>query len=408
MLKKVKLTNIQSRQKSEVIVDTLSDDRALLGAGQMSNELAEINSINGLDEFIQRLMLPGPSMNDRVGFFNGLAKCFERNIPTIKSFQLQVNRVKSPRYKGAIADICGDLQAGDRISDAMAKNPDIFSPDMIALIRAGEEAGQLPVVLRRVGGSQKKALAVIRKLRAGMIYPAIVLVIGVGVIIAMSFTLIPAMVKLYSSLGSKLPFATTILMKLSDTLIKYPWTAAIPFAALFFLFKKWGAIMDVRAVQKVVIALPIVGDIVRKSAAATSFRCLALLVDANVRLKTALEITAESSRHFFYREFFSRVSSHLAVGRSMAESFLLESHWLGPDARTICGVMELAGETGSGAEPLNEIADDYEEELDLIANQIDKLIEPLTIVVLGTLVGFLIYAIYSPIFSLGDALLFKK
>ena len=408
MLKKVKLTNIQNRQKSEIVVDTMSDDRALFGSGQMSNELAEVNSISGLDEVIQRLTLPGPSMGDRVGFFNGLAKCFDRNIPTIKSFQLQINRVKSPRYRGAIADICGDLQGGDRISDAMAKNPDLFTADMIALIRAGEEAGQLPVVLRRVGNSQKKTLTVMRKLKAGMIYPAIVLIIGVGVIITMSFTLIPAMAKLYSSLGSKLPFATTMLMKLSDTLMKYPWTAVIPFAAIYMLMKRWGRIMGHPGVQKLMIGLPLIGDIVRKSAASTSFRCLALLVDANVRLKTALEITSESAKHIYYKEFFSRVNQHIAVGRTISESFLLESHWLGSDGRTICGVMELAGETGSGAEPLNEIADDYEEELDVIASQIDKLIEPITILVLGSLVGFLVYAIYSPIFSLGDALLTKK
>ncbi len=408
MLKKVRLTNVQNRQRSEIVVDTFSDERALLGSGQMSNEVVEVTSVSGLDESIQRLTLPGPSLGDRVGFFNGLAKCFDRNIPTIKAFQLQINRVKSPRYRGAIADICTDLQAGERISDAMSKHVDIFTPDMIALIRAGEEAGQLPVVLRRVGDSQKKAQTVIRKLRAGMIYPGIVLVIGIAVIITMSFTLIPAMVKLYSSLGSNLPFATTMLMKLSDTLIRYPWTAVLPFIGLFYLFKQWGRIMGHPGVQRFVVQLPVVGDIVRKSAAATSFRCLALLVEANVRLKTALEITAESSSHVFYREFFSRVNSHLMVGRSMSESFLLESHWLGSDGRTICGVMELAGETGSGAEPLSEIADDYEEELDLMANQIDKLIEPVTIVVLGTLVGFLIYAIYSPIFSLGDALLMKK
>jgi len=408
MLKKVKLTNIQNRRKSEIVVDTMSDDRALFGSGQMSNELAEVNSISGLDEVIQRLTLPGPSMGDRVGFFNGLAKCFDRNIPTIKSFQLQINRVKSPRYRGAIADICGDLQGGDRISDAMAKNPDLFTPDMIALIRAGEEAGQLPVVFRRVGNSQKKTLTVMRKLKAGMIYPAIVLIIGVGVIITMSFTLIPAMAKLYSSLGSKLPFATTMLMKLSDTLMKYPWTAVIPFAAIYLLMKRWGRIMANPGIQKLMIGLPLIGDIVRKSAASTSFRCLALLVDANVRLKTALEITSESAQHIYYKEFFSRVNQHITVGRTISESFLLESRWLGSDGRTICGVMELAGETGSGAEPLNEIADDYEEELDVIASQIDKLIEPITILVLGSLVGFLVYAIYSPIFSLGDALLTKK
>jgi len=408
MLKKVTLTNIHTRRGCELMVDTYSDDRALLGSGQTPSETAEITDIGGLDEQLRRVTMPRPSMGDRVAFFTGLAKCFERDIPTIKSFQLQTNRVKSPRYRGAIADICTDLQAGEQISSSLAKHPDLFSRDMIALIRAGEEAGQLNTVFRRLASSQKKALAIVRKLRSGMIYPAIVVTMGIGVVIAMSFTLIPAMAKLYSSLDSKLPFATVILMNFSDLLVEQPWVAAIPFLALFLLFKNWGRIASHPAMQKLFIQLPVVGDIVRKSAASTSFRCLALLVEANVRMSTALEITAESASHLYYRNFFAAVREHIATGRTLAESFLHESHWLGEDGRGICGVMEIAGETGSGAEPLTEIADDYEEELDMIASQIDKLIEPATIVILGGLVGFLIYAIYSPIFSLGDALLFKK
>ena len=86
----------------------------------------------------------------------------------------------------------------------------------------------------------------------------------------------------------------------------------------------------------------------------------------------------------------------------------MESHWLGPDGRDICGLIELSAETGSGTEMLNEIADDYEDELDTVANQIDKILEPITIVLLGVVVGFLVYAIYAPIFSLGDALLPKN
>ncbi|WP_075089002.1 type II secretion system F family protein [Verrucomicrobium spinosum] len=89
----------------------------------------------------------------------------------------------------------------------------------------------------------------------------------------------------------------------------------------------------------------------------------------------------------------------------MHESFLIESHWLGEDGRSICGLIELASETGAGTEMLNEIADDYEDELDGLANQVDKIIEPITIMFLGLMVGFLVYAIYAPIFSLGDAIL---
>lgn len=408
MLKKVTLTNVHTGRSIPLIVDTPSDERAIIGSGQTPNETAEIVDISGLDEILHRLTLKKPSLADRAAFFQGLSKCFERNVPTVKSFQLQTNRVKSARYRGVIADICADLQTGERISDAMAKHGEIFTPDMVALVRAGEESGQLPIVFERIGSSQKKTLSIVRKLRSGMIYPGIVVTLGVGVVITMSFTLIPAMVKLYDSLDAKLPVPTRMLMSFSDFLLAYPWAAAIPFIGLFMMFRNWGKITRIPSIQKLFINLPFVGNIVRKAAAATSFRCLALLVDANVRLGTALEITGDSASHLYYREFFTRVREHITVGRTLPESFLIESHWLGDDSRTICGVMEIAGETGTGAEPLNEIADDYEEELDVIASQIDKIIEPVTIVVLGTMVAFLIYAIYSPIFSLGDALLTKK
>ncbi len=127
-----------------------------------------------------------------------------------------------------------------------------------------------------------------------------------------------------------------------------------------------------------------------------------------MRLTTALDITGQTSWHHHYKTFFERVKNHILAGLTLPDAFLIESHWLGNDGRMICGLMETAAETGGGTEFLNEIAEDYEDELDTAANQIDKLIEPVTIVLLGSLVGFLVYAIYAPVFSLGDALLKKK
>jgi len=127
-----------------------------------------------------------------------------------------------------------------------------------------------------------------------------------------------------------------------------------------------------------------------------------------VRLSSALDITAQASWHYHYKELFIRLREHIAVGRTLHEAFLMEAHWLGPDARNLCGLIELASETGSGTEMLAEIADDYEEELDNLAATLDKMIEPLTMMILGVMVGFLIYAIYGPMFSLGDVILKKK
>lgn len=408
MLKKVSLTNVHTGRKSATVVDTDTDSKALVGSGKTQVETAEITDVKGLDESIQRLTSGKGGLDDRVALFNGLAKCFDRNIPIIKSFHLQANRVKTARFRGLIADIADDLSKGEKISDAMAKKDDVFTSDIIALIRAGEEAGRLPEIFRRIGGSQKKTAKILKKLKSGMIYPALVMVLGVGVVITMSFTLVPAMSKLYTSLNTELPAATKGMMAFSNILLKQPWMAAIPIIALILFFKNWGRISSIPAVQTAFLKMPAVGELVRKSAAAVGFRTLALLIGANVRLTTALEITADTSWHHHYKSFFMRVREHILAGLTMPDAFLIESHWLGNDGRLVCGFMETAAETGSDTEMLNEIAEDYEEELDTAASQIDKLIEPITIVILGTMVGFLIYAIYAPVFSLGDALLTKK
>lgn len=405
MLKKVALSNIYTGRVNHVIVDTDNDDKAMSGAGKAANELAKITNIVGLDESLQRLTMKKANVEDRANLFAGVARCLERNISTIKSFELQSNRVKSPRYRGIIAEVAHQISIGEKISDAMGKFPDAFGPEIVALIKAGEESGRLPEIFAQVGKSSKKTVKIIKKLKKGMIYPAMVLTMGVAVIIVMSYTLVPAVSKLYGDLGADLPGPTIMMMNLSDLLIHKPWTLLFPVVGLVALFKNWGKITKSPRVQKIFAHTPSLGPIVRKSAAAVSFRCLSLLLESGVRINTAMQITADCAPHIYYKEFFSRVRSHIGDGLSLSESFLMESHWLGEDGRTVCGIMEIAAETGSATEMLDEVADDYEEELDNIAQQIDKILEPITILFLGCLVGFLVYAIYAPIFQLGEVML---
>lgn len=408
MLKKVTVTNVNTGRASVTLVDTDTQEKALIGCGVSSSETATVEDITGLDETIHRLSTSKPGVDDCAQFFSGLARCLDRNIGITKGLQLQSNRVTSARYKGAIGDMVTSISAGEKLSEAMAKHQDLFPDQILSLIIAGEEAGQLSRVCRRIGLSSRKSSKIIKKLQNGLIYPAVVMVLAVIVIIVMSFTLVPAMAKLFESFKAPLPLGTRALIAMSDLLMHQPYFAIVPFAALWYFFKNWGRINQQHWVQDFALKIPKVRDIVRKSASAVSFRTLAMLVDANVRLTSALEITAKATWHYHYKTFFQKLAEHIAIGRTMHEGFVMESHWLGPDARMICGLIELASETGSGTEMLNEIADDYEEELDGLAGQIDKLMEPLTIMFLGTIVGFLIYAIYGPIFSLGDVILPKN
>jgi len=408
MLKKVKLTNIYNGKTSEVIVDANDDAKAIFGAGKAPNETAEVTDITGADEFINRISQKKPSLEESASFFNGMARCLQRNIAINKGLELMTGRLTSPRFRGAVAEISRSIMAGEKMSDAFAAHPDLFTEDVLALIRAGEESGQIDMVFQQITSGREKSLRILRKLRAGMIYPVIVLLLAVVVVIVMSFTLIPAVSKLYASMNVALPLPTQGLIWFSDLLVNQPYMAAIPIIALIAFFKNWSKIYRVPKVQMFLSRIPTVGNLIKKTAAMVSFRILALLLQANVRVATALEISAKSANHVEFEEFFLRVRDHIVDGLSMPESFLMESHRLGADGRSIAAIVQMAGETGGTNEVLDQIASDYEEQLDLMSSQIDKLLEPFVLIILGSVVGGIVYAIYGPIFGLSKVILPKN
>ena len=408
MLKKVKLTNIYNGRSSEVIVDADDDAKAIFGSGKAPNETAAISDITGVDEFVNRASQKKPSLEESAAFFNGMARCLQRNIAINKGLELMAGRLKSPRFRGAVAQISSSIMAGEKMSDAFAEHPDLFTEDVLALIKAGEESGQIDMVFQQITSGREKSLRILRKLRAGMIYPVIVILLAVVVIIVMSFTLIPAVSKLYASMKVSLPLPTQVLIAVSDTLVHQPYMAALPLIGLFILFKNWGKIYRVPRVQIFFSRIPTVGALITKTAAMVSFRILALLLQANVRVATALEIAAKSANHVGFEAFYLKVRDHIVDGLSMPEAFLMESHRLGADGRGIAAVVQMAGETGGMNEVLDQIASDYEEQLDLMSSQIDKLLEPFVLIVLGSVVGGVIYAIYGPIFGLSEVMLPKS
>lgn len=408
MLKKVVLTNIYTAKSTEIIVDTDDDIKAVLGAGKAPNETAVVSDITGLEEGVQRATGSKPNIEEAVTLFSGMARCLERNISTIKSLELMAARLKSPRYRGAVADISHHVLAGDKISDCFAMHSDLFTEDVLALLRAGEESGQLHAVFKQIAQGRSKSAKILRKLKSGLIYPAIVVVLALGVVIVMAFTLIPAISKLYIAMKAPLPLPTRFLMGFSELLLHQPYLAAVPIIAIMVFFKYWPKIYRKPMVQIAATHLPTVGNIIRKSAAMVSFRTLALLLQANVRISIALEIAAKSSNHIEFERFYMAVRDHIADGLSLPESFLMESHRLGPDGRMVAAVVQMAGETGGVNEMLDEIASDYEEELDIVASQIDKILEPIVLVMLGCVVGGLVYAIYGPIFGLSKVILPQK
>ena len=149
-------------------------------------------------------------------------------------------------------------------------------------------------------------------------------------------------------------------MSISDLLISKPYVLLLPITILSLIAKKWSKIIKNSIVQGLT-TLPIVGGIIRKSSAAVAFRCLSLLLESGVRINKVFKLRLPVHLTFITENFFSRVQNHVNEGLGFSESFLMESHWLGDDGRNVCGIMEIASETGSATDMLEEIADDYEE-----------------------------------------------
>ena len=250
MLKQVTLTNIYNGRVSKVIVDTDEDSKAVFGAGKAPNETAAVADIAGPDEFINRVSQKKPNLEESAQFFNGMARCLQRNIAINKALELMAGRLRSPRMRGAGAEISRSILSGETLSDAFAQHPDLFTEDVLALIKAGEESGQIDMVFQQITSGREKSLRIMRKLKAGMIYPAIVLILAVGVIIIMSFTLVPSISKLYASMNVALPLATRIVVGFSDILMSKPYMALLPIVGVYMLLKYWPKIYAKPRVQR--------------------------------------------------------------------------------------------------------------------------------------------------------------
>jgi type IV pilus assembly protein PilC len=299
-----------------------------------------------------------------------------------------------------LVEVRKDVEAGLPLSDALERHPKVFNKLFVAMTRAGETGGMLDQSLIRVADQLEAEDSLRRQVRAAMAYPSVVMGFAFMVLIALVAFLVPVFVGVFKQFGGDLPTITKFTVSLSKIMTGYWWACIAGTAGAIFLFRKWKATDQGRAAwDKFKLRIPMkIGDIVQKIALARWSRTLSALVSAGVPLLQALDITAETAGNHVVENAMADVIESVKQGGTIAAP-LKESPVFPGMVSHMVGVGE---ETGALDTMLTKIADFYEDQVNAAVKQLTSILEPVMIVVVGGMVGFIVISMYMPLFKVYD------
>ena len=322
-------------------------------------------------------------------------------LPLVQALDILGQQSENPVLRKAVLDVQYDVEAGNTLADALKAHPKIFSELYVNMVTAGESGGILDTILMRLATFLEKSEALTRRVKGAMVYPAVVLSVAVMAIVILLLFVIPTFEGMFASFNQVLPLPTRIVIGASALLQHYWWALAAGLLVSVAIFRRWVATAAGRLkFDRFLLRVPVLGDLVRKAAVARFTRTLSTMLSSGVTILDGLEITAGTAGNRVIHDAVMESRTAIAGGQSIAEP-LKESKVFPPMVTQMINVGE---ETGDLDGMLSKIADFYEDEVDVAVESLIKILEPILIVVLGTIVGGMIVAMYLPIFGIVNAI----
>lgn len=337
------------------------------------------------------------STRDIVIFTRQFATMINSGLPLVQALDILGEQTENKALKDVTRAVVYDVESGQTLADALRKHPKAFSDLYVNMVAAGEAGGILDTILLRLATFMEKNDALVRRVKGAMIYPAVIFsVMGIAVVILLIFV-IPVFATMFASMGGQLPLPTRIVMGMSSFLKHYWWALGLGIAAVVYGTRRYYKTPTGRLnLDKLMLAMPILGDVLRKSAVSRFTRTLGTLIASGVSILDGLEITAKTAGNRVIHDAVMESRNSIAGGETIAAP-LQKSKVFPPMVISMIAVGE---QTGGLDEMLSKIADFYDEEVDAAVGNLLAAMEPLMIVVLGGVVGGMIVAMYLPIFSI--------
>jgi type IV pilus assembly protein PilC len=325
------------------------------------------------------------------------ATMINAGLPLVQALDILAKQSDNKTLQSTLQDVLYEVESGKTLADAMREHTKVFTPLYVNMVAAGEAGGILDTILLRLAVFLEKAEALSRKVKGAMIYPAVIGVVAVSAIVVLLLFVIPTFQQMFASFDQALPLPTRIVIMASDALQSYWWAMGAGIAGGVFLFKRWIATSAGRLTwDRFVLRLPIFGNLARKGAVARFTRTLGTLLSSGVTILDGLEITARTSGNRVIHDAIMDSRSSIAGGESISEPLKVS----GVFPPMVTQMINVGEETGDLDGMLTKIADFYDEEVDAAVESLLKAMEPLMIVILGTVVGGMIVAMYLPIFGI--------
>jgi type IV pilus assembly protein PilC len=339
-------------------------------------------------------------MRDIVIFTRQFSTMINSGLPLVQALDILAKQSENKTLQEVTRAVVFDVESGNTVADALSKHPKAFSDLYVNMVAAGEAGGILDTILMRLATFMEKNDALVRKVKGAMIYPGVIMTVAAVAVSVLLIFVIPTFAKMFESVGLTLPLPTRIVIMMSDFLLGYWWAVIAGLFGLFMFLKKYYATSNGKlAIDKLMLKLPVLGDVLRKSAVSRFTRTLGTLISSGVSILDGLEITAKTAGNRVISDAIMASRASIAGGDTISAP-LQKSAVFPPMVISMIAVGE---QTGGLDEMLSKIADFYDEEVDAAVSGLLALLEPVMIVFLGVVVGGIIVAMYLPIFDMINA-----
>jgi type IV pilus assembly protein PilC len=342
----------------------------------------------------------GIKTRDIVIFTRQFATMINSGLPLVQSLDILAKQSENKALRKTVEAVLYDVEAGNTLADALRKHPKVFTDLYVNMVAAGEAGGILDVILLRLATFLEKNDALARKIKGAMVYPVVILCVAVVAVAVLLIKVIPTFQNMFESAGVPLPAPTRFVIFLSGLLQNYWWAAILAVVAGIFVLRQYYKTSNGQlTIDRILLRLPIFGDLLRKTAVARFTRTLGTLVASGVSILDGLEITARTAGNRVIHDAVMSSRASIAGGETIAEP-LKQSGVFPP---MVVQMINVGEQTGGLDEMLGKIADFYDEEVDAAVAALLSAMEPLMIVFLGVIVGGMIVAMYLPIFDMINA-----
>src|SRR6185436_13164280 len=334
-------------------------------------------------------------------FTRQLATMMKAGVPLLQAFDIVGKGHANPAVGKLLMDIKNEVETGNSLTMAFRKYPLYFDALFCNLVGAGEQAGILDSLLDRLATYKEKILAIKSKIKAALFYPVSIIVVAFIITAIIMIFVIPAFKDLFSNFGANLPAPTLFVMAISDFFVQWWWAifGGVGFGVWFFFYTWKRSVKMQNVLDRLFLKIPVFGPLIRKATIARWTRTLSTMFAAGVPLVEALESVAGAAGNQVYFEATKKIQQEVSSGISLTIAMTNTNVF----PNMVIQMVSIGEESGSLDGMLGKVADFFEQEVDDAVEALSSLMEPMIMVVLGTLIGGMVIAMYLPIFKMGQA-----